>query len=79
MSAAESRRLIARLPSINGSYGIDDMAAKVAGHKPGWYLDWNDEIDHDAIAGHTLVPVAGYSIFDDDGRTTLVLYKLDKQ
>jgi hypothetical protein len=75
VSAAEVG-LIAGLPSINGAYGIDDMAAKVARYKPGWYLAWNDEIDHDAIAGHTIVPVARYNIFDDDDRTTLVLYKI---
>jgi 4-amino-4-deoxy-L-arabinose transferase-like glycosyltransferase len=75
VSAAEVG-LIAGLPSINGAYGIDEMAAKVAHYKPGWYLAWNDEIDHDAIAGHTIVPVASYKIFDDDGRTTLTLYKL---
>lgn len=78
VSAAEVG-LAAGLPSINGSYGADDMATKVARYKPGWYLAWNDEIDQDAIAGYTLVPVAGYTIFDDDGRTTLTLYKLDKQ
>lgn len=68
--------LIARLPSINGAYGIDSMAAKVARYKPGWYLAWNDEIDYDAIVGHSIVPVAGYHIFDDDDRTTLVLYEV---
>jgi 4-amino-4-deoxy-L-arabinose transferase-like glycosyltransferase len=77
VSAAEVG-LIAGLPSINGSYGIDDMAAKVERYKPGWYLAWNDDIDHDAIAGYTLVPVAGYSIFDDDGRNFLILYELDQ-
>ncbi|MGP8251308.1 MAG: glycosyltransferase family 39 protein [Terracidiphilus sp.] len=71
--------LIAGLPSINGAYGTEDMAAKVARYKPGWYLAWNGEVDYDAIAGHTLVPVASYRIFDDDGRTTLTLYKLEKQ
>jgi hypothetical protein len=76
VSAAEVG-LIDGLPSINGSYGIDDMTEKVARYKPGWYLAWNDEIDHDAIAGHTIVPVAGFHIFDDDGRNFLVLYKLE--
>ncbi|MGD0913011.1 MAG: glycosyltransferase family 39 protein [Terracidiphilus sp.] len=71
--------LIAGLPTINGSYGIDDMAAKVAHYKPGWYLAWNNDIDQDAIAGHTLVPVAGYNIFDDDERNFLILYKLENQ
>jgi 4-amino-4-deoxy-L-arabinose transferase-like glycosyltransferase len=74
-SAAEVG-VIAGLPSINGAYGSDEMAAKVARYKPGWYLAWNNEIDHDAIAGHTLIPVASYKIFDDDERTTLVLYKI---
>jgi 4-amino-4-deoxy-L-arabinose transferase-like glycosyltransferase len=76
VSAAEVG-LAAGLPSINGAYGPDDMAAKVARYKPGWYLAWNDEIDQEAIAGHTIVPVASYRIFDDDGRTTLLLYKLE--
>ena len=75
VSAAEVG-LIAGLPSINGAYGIDDMAVKVARNKPGWYLVWNEEIDHDALAGHTMTPVARYNIFDDDDRTMLVLYKL---
>jgi len=75
VSAAEVG-LISGLPSINGAYGIDDMAAKVAHYKPGWYLVWNEEIDHDALAGHTIIPVADYKIFDDDDRTTLVLYKV---
>jgi hypothetical protein len=76
VSAAEVG-LIAGLPSINGAYGIDDMGAKVARYKPGWYLAWNDEIDHDALAGYALVPVAAYRIFDDDDRTTLTLYRLE--
>jgi 4-amino-4-deoxy-L-arabinose transferase-like glycosyltransferase len=75
VSAAEVG-LIAGLPSINGSYGVDDMAAKVARYKPGWYLAWNDDIDHDAVAGHAIIPVARYNIFDDDDRTTLVLYEI---
>ena len=75
VSAAEVG-LISGLPSINGAYGIDDMVAKVAHYKPGWYLVWNEEIDHDALAGHTIIPVADYKIFDDDDRTTLVLYKV---
>ena len=73
VSAAEVG-LIAGLPSINGAYGIDDMAAKVARYKPGWYLTWNDENESDVMAGHKLIPVASYHIFDDDERTTLVLY-----
>jgi hypothetical protein len=52
------------------------MAAKVARYKPGWYLAWNDDIDHDAVAGHAIIPVARYNIFDDDDRTTLVLYEI---
>ncbi len=75
VSAAEVG-LIASLPSINGAYGTDEMAAKVARSKPGWYLAWNDEGKNDALAGHRLVPVASYRIFDDDERTTLVLYKI---
>lgn len=75
VSAAEVG-LIAGLPSINAAYGIDDMAAKVARYKPGWYLAWNDENENDVLAGHRLVPVASYRIFDDDERTTLVLYEI---
>lgn len=75
VSAAEVG-LIAGLPSINAAYGIDDMAAKVARYKPGWYLAWNDENENDVLAGHKLVPVASYRIFDDDERTTLVLYEI---
>jgi len=78
VSAAEIG-LIAGLPSINGAYDTDDMAAmaaKVARYKPGWYLAWNDENETDALRGYTLVPVSSYRIFDDDERTTLVLYKV---
>jgi 4-amino-4-deoxy-L-arabinose transferase-like glycosyltransferase len=75
VSAAEVG-LIAGLPSINDAYGIDDMAAKVARYKPGWYLAWNGEVDTDALAGYALVPIAAYRIFDDDDRTTLTLYRV---
>jgi 4-amino-4-deoxy-L-arabinose transferase-like glycosyltransferase len=78
VSAAEIG-LIARLPSLNGAYGIDDMAAKVARYKPDWYLAWNEEVDIDALRGYKLVPVASYRIFDDDGRTTLTLYRMERQ
>jgi len=70
--------LMGRLPSINGAYGIDPMALKVARFKPGWYLAWNDETDDaGALRGHTLTPVASYRIFDDDERTVLTLYRID--
>jgi len=78
VSAAEVG-LIARLPSLNGAYGIDDMAAKVARYEPDWYLAWNDEIDYDALRGYKLVPVASYRIFDDDDRKVLTLYKLESE
>lgn len=68
--------LIARLPSINAAYGIDNMSLKVARYKPGWYLAWNDDTDRDAFTGQSLIPVSSYQIFDDDTRTTLTLYKI---
>jgi hypothetical protein len=71
--------IIERLPSLNGAYGIDDMAVKLARYKPDWYLAWNDEVDYDAVRGYTLIPVSSYRIFDDDGRMVLTLYKLEKR
>jgi len=74
-SAAEVG-LIARLPSINGTWGADDAGHTIARFRPGWYLAWNGEIDPAALRGYALLPVARYRFFDDDERVELTLYRI---
>jgi 4-amino-4-deoxy-L-arabinose transferase-like glycosyltransferase len=70
--------LMTGIPSINDGYGTEDMAEKVAGYQPGWYLAWKDvaQEDHDFLSAYRLEKVASYAAFDDDDRGALTLYKL---
>jgi len=70
--------LMTRIPSINDAYGTEDMAKKIESYHPGWYLEWNQTApdNAEALAPYKLEKVASYDAFDDDERTTLILYKL---
>jgi len=70
--------LMTGIPAINDFYGTQDGAEKLARNQPGWYLAWN-RIDPDneaMLAGYELEKMGSYDAFDDDERTTLILYKM---
>jgi len=70
--------LMTGIPAINDYYGTEDGAEKLSRYQPGWYLGWNGEAaDNQALlAPYALEKMASYPLFDDDDRTTLVLYKM---
>jgi hypothetical protein len=70
--------LMTGIPSINDGFGTEDMAKKVASYQPGWYLVWND-ISPDSegfLSPYRFEKMASYPVFDDDERSTVILYKL---
>jgi len=67
--------LMTGIPSINDAHGPQERAAK---DQPGWFLAWT-ELPSDATARFPvfqLEEVAAYPVFDDPGRTPLILYKM---
>ncbi len=70
--------LMTGIPSINDSYGTQDMAQKVLLYQPGWYLAWNGiaEEHRAPLVPFQLEEVASYPVFDDDERNQLILYKM---
>jgi len=70
--------LMTGIPAINDGFGTEEMAAKVAGYQPGWYLAWNDVAseDQEFLSGFRIVKIASFPVFDDEDRNVLTLYKL---
>jgi hypothetical protein len=70
--------LMTGIPSINDGFGTEDMAKKVARYQPGWYLVWNDISPEGEgfLSPYRLEKMASYPVFDDDERSTLILYKM---
>ena len=70
--------LMTGIPSINDFYGTEDAAEKLARYQPGWYVAWNGVAPENEalLAPYRLEKVASYPAFDDDDRTTLILYKM---
>jgi hypothetical protein len=73
--------LMTGIPAINDFYGMEDSAVKLAHYQPGWYLAWN-QIDPEIavmLSSYQLDKVGSYPAFDDDERTTLILYKMARR
>ena len=70
--------LMTGIPAINDYYGTEDGAEKLWRYQPGWYLVWNAVSDDnkELLAPYALEKMASYPMFDDDDRTTLVLYRM---
>ncbi|MGA3373493.1 MAG: glycosyltransferase family 39 protein [Terracidiphilus sp.] len=70
--------LMTGIPSINDSFGTQDLAQKVTRYQPGWYLVWNGiaEENRAALSPFQLEEVASYPVFDDDERNKLILYRM---
>ena len=70
--------LMTGIPAINDYYGTEDGAEKLARYQPGWYVAWDGAVadNKDLLAPYELEKVASYPVFDDDDRTTLVLYRM---
>ena len=67
--------LMTGIPCINDANGPQQRAAK---DQPGWFLAWA-ELPSDATARFSafrLEEVAAYPVFDDPGRTPLILFKI---
>jgi hypothetical protein len=76
--SASQLSLMTGIASINDAYGSEDLAVEIRRYQPGWYVVWNgigDEIKP-ALAGYELQPVAAYSVFDDDTRNRLMLFRM---
>lgn len=70
--------LMTGIPCINDAYGTQETATRAAKDQPGWFLAWTD-LSSDAIARFSafrLEQVAAYPVFDDPGRTPLILFKI---
>ena len=70
--------LMTGIPSINDSYGTEDLKEKVLRYQPGWYLAWNtaEEQEKTFLAPFRVEKVASYPAFDDEDRNELILYRL---
>jgi hypothetical protein len=71
--------LITHLPSLCDDFGTEEMPAKLAHYKPGWYATWNDMDPgtlEDLHVHFSLEQVASFPAFDDPDRNVLVLFKL---
>ena len=67
--------LMTGIPCINDADSPQKRAAK---NQPGWFLAWT-ELPSDAIARFSafrLEEVASYPVFDDSGRTPLILFRM---
>ena len=73
--------LMTGIPAINDYYGTEAGTEKLAKYQPGWYLAWNGvSSDNEALlAPYSLEKMASYPLFDDDDRTTLILYKMTQR
>ncbi len=69
--------LMTGIPSVNDAYGPQETARKVAKVQPGWYLAWTSlsSDDNARFSAFRLEKVADYPVFDDPGRTPLILFK----
>jgi hypothetical protein len=70
--------LMTGIPCINDAYGPQETATRAAKDQPGWFLAWTD-LSSDANARFSafrLEKVAAYPVFDDPGRTPLILVKM---
>jgi len=71
--------LITHIPTICDDFGTQDLAAKIARYKPGWFATWNDFDPgtlEDVHTRYSVQQVAGFRAFDDEDRDALVLFKL---
>jgi len=70
--------LMTGIPSINDFYGTEDAAEKLKRYQPGWYVAWNGVAPENVelLAPYQLEKVGSYPAFDDDDRTTLILYRM---
>ena len=70
--------LMTGIPCINDAHGPQERVARPAKDQPGWFLAWTG-LSSDANArfsAYRLEEVAAYPVFDDPGRTPLILFKM---
>jgi hypothetical protein len=70
--------LMTGIPSINDAYSEEEMAEKISLYQPGWYVAWNvvSDENRDLLSAYRLKEAAAYSVFDNDDRNKLILYKM---
>jgi hypothetical protein len=76
--SASQISLMTGLRSINDAYGTEPLAAKVLEYKPGWLLVWTGIGDEDkaALLPFRVEKVSSYSVFDEQDRGLLILYRV---
>jgi hypothetical protein len=71
--------LVTHVPALCDDFGTQELVAKTAFYRPGWYAAWND-LDAGTIEDlhnhFSLEQVASFQAFDDPDRNQLVLFKL---
>jgi hypothetical protein len=68
------------LPSINDAYGTQDLGSKLLAYRPGWYLVWHEIPPNEpALSPFQFKKVATYTVFDDDDRNPLILYRMEQR
>ncbi|MGD0832009.1 MAG: glycosyltransferase family 39 protein [Terracidiphilus sp.] len=70
--------LMTGIPSINDGYSSQDRAQKIALYRPGWYLVWQTIAPENStlLSPFQLEKVASYTVFDNEDRNKLILYKM---
>ncbi len=70
--------LMTGIPSLNDTFGTEDLDKKIAEAQPGWYLTWNgiSPDDDSMLSPFRMEKVATYPVFDDDDRNLLMLYEM---
>jgi hypothetical protein len=72
--------LMTGLPSINDAYGTQDLGSKLLAYRPGWYLVWHEIPPNEpALSPFQFKKVATYTVFDDDDRNPLILYRMEQR
>lgn len=72
--------MMTHLPSLCDDFGTQELPAKLAAYRPGWWATWND-IDpgtlEDLHLHYSIEQVANFRALDDPERNQLVLFKLN--
>jgi len=76
--SASQISLMTGIPFIDDVYGTQETASKLAKDQPGWFLEWTglSSEDNARFSSFRLEEVAAYPVFDDPGRTPLILFKM---
>jgi Dolichyl-phosphate-mannose-protein mannosyltransferase len=76
--SASQISLMTGIPFIDDVHGTQETTSKDARVQPGWFLVWTGLSSDDSarFSAFRLEEVAAYPVFDDPGRTPLILFKM---